>query len=108
MSEVIRKAKANSSGWVKSLGGMLSKFSWQGGYGAFSVHPSQVAQVKSYIRNQDEHHRIRSFQEEYLDFLREYQALRRKIYLELRRGLSASPFQGFVQCRPELRAYALG
>ena len=46
MSEVIRKAKANSSGWAKSLGGMLSKFSWQGGYGAFSVHPSQAAQVK--------------------------------------------------------------
>ena len=73
MSEVIRKAKANSSGWAKSLGGMLSKFSWQSGYGAFSIHPSQVAQIKDYIRNQHEHHRIRSFQEEYLDFLREYQ-----------------------------------
>jgi putative transposase len=73
MSEVIRKAKSNSSGWAKTLGGMLSKFSWQGGYGAFSIHQSQVAQLRSYIQNQHEHHRIRSFQEEYLDFLREYQ-----------------------------------
>src|SRR5438552_11398397 len=87
MSEVIRKAKANSSGWAKSLGGMLSKFSWQSGYGAFSIHPSQVAQIKNYIRNQHEHHRIRSFQEEYLDFLRISGALRREIYLELRQGL---------------------
>jgi hypothetical protein len=73
MSEVIRKAKTNSSSWAKSLGGMLSKFGWQGGYGAFSVHPSQVHQVKTYIRNQQEHHRFRTFQEEYLEFLREYQ-----------------------------------
>jgi REP element-mobilizing transposase RayT len=71
MSEVIRKAKANS--WAKSLGGMLSKFNWQGGYGAFSVHPSQAGQVQNYIRNQQEHHRVRSFQDEYFDFLREYQ-----------------------------------
>jgi hypothetical protein len=73
MSEVIRKAKSNSSSWAKSLGGMLSKFSWQGGYGAFSIHQLQAEQVKNYIRNQHEHHRLRSFQEEYLDFLREYE-----------------------------------
>lgn len=73
MSEVIRKAKTHSSCWAKSLGGMLSKFSWQGGYGAFSVHPSQVVQVKAYIRDQQEHHRLRTFQEEYIEFLREYQ-----------------------------------
>jgi len=73
MSEVIQKAKANSSGWVKTLGGMLAKFEWQGGYGAFSVHPSQLEQVKTYIASQEEHHRVRTFQEEYLNILREYQ-----------------------------------
>ena len=73
ISDVVRKAKANSSGWAKSQGGILSKFSWQGGYGAFSVHPSQSEQVKNYIRNQHDHHRVRSFQEEYLEFLREYE-----------------------------------
>jgi REP element-mobilizing transposase RayT len=73
ISEVMRKAKANSSSWAKSLGGMLSKFSWQGGYGAFSIHFSQLEQVKTYIRNQQEHHRLRTFQEEFLEFLREYE-----------------------------------
>ena len=72
MSEVIREAKANSSGWVKTLGGMLAKFEWQGGYGAFSVHLSQLEQVKTYIASQEEHHRVRTFQEEYLNILREY------------------------------------
>ncbi len=73
MSEIIRKAKANSSGLVKTQGGMLSKFEWQGGYGAFSIHQSQIDQVTNYIKGQVEHHRQRTFQEEYLDFLHEYQ-----------------------------------
>ena len=72
MSEIIRKAKANSSGWVKTERGVLSKFEWQSGYGAFSVHPSQITQLTQYIKGQVEHHRIRTFQEEYLDFLNEY------------------------------------
>jgi putative transposase len=73
MSEIIKQAKANSSGWVKTQGGLLSKFEWQGGYGAFSIHQSQIDQVTKYIKGQVEHHRRRTFQEEYLDFLREYQ-----------------------------------
>ncbi len=72
VAEIIRKAKANSSGWAKSEGGLLSKFEWQGGYGAFSIHGSQVEQVTNYIKVQVEHHRRRTFQEEYLDFLQEY------------------------------------
>jgi putative transposase len=73
MSEIIKKAKANSSGWVKTQRGLLSKFEWQGGCGAFSIHQSQIDQVTKYIKGQVEHHRRRTFQEEYLDFLREYQ-----------------------------------
>jgi len=76
MSELIRAAKVNSSGWAKTLGGLLQKFEWQGGYGAFSVHPSQADLVREYIRNQEDHHRIKTFQEEYLDFLREYRVKR--------------------------------
>jgi len=72
MSELIRKAKVNSSTWIKTFGGMLSKFSWQGGYGAFSINPSQIESTREYIRNQEEHHRVRTFQEEYLEILREY------------------------------------
>ncbi len=65
MSQLIRDAKTNSSGFLKSLGGILSKFSWQGGYGAFSVSLSEVEFVTNYIANQMEHHRVRTFQEEY-------------------------------------------
>jgi REP element-mobilizing transposase RayT len=72
MSELVREAKANSSGWIKRFGGILSKFEWQGGYGVFSVHVSQVEQIRAYIRDQETHHRTRSFHEEYLNILREY------------------------------------
>jgi REP element-mobilizing transposase RayT len=73
MSEIIKKAKANSSGWAKTQGGWLLKFAWQGGYAAFSIHQSQIDQVKNYIQCQPEHHRQRTFREEYLEFLRENQ-----------------------------------
>jgi len=72
MSEIIREAKANSSRWAKTMGGIYLKFGWQGGYGAFSVHPSRIDEMRDYIGGQEEHHRTRSFQEEYLSFLREY------------------------------------
>ncbi len=72
MADLIREVKVNSSAWVKTFGGLLSKFEWQSGYGAFSVNPREVDQVREYIRNQMEHHRMRTFQEEYLEFLREY------------------------------------
>jgi REP element-mobilizing transposase RayT len=70
--DVVREAKANSSGWAKTLGGMCAKFAWQSGYGAFSIHPSQVEPVRRYIKRQEEHHRQRTFKEEYLSILREY------------------------------------
>jgi putative transposase len=64
LAEVIQKLKANSSRWV---GG---EFEWQKGYGAFSVSPSLVPAVQAYIRNQEEHHRERSFEEELVALLR--------------------------------------
>jgi hypothetical protein len=45
-------------------------FYWQNGYGAFSVSPSNVPQVTAYIANQEEHHRTRTFQDEFRDLLR--------------------------------------
>jgi putative transposase len=47
----------------------ISQFYWQRGYGAFSVSPSQLNAVLEYVESQEEHHRTRSFQEEYRDFL---------------------------------------
>lgn len=58
----MQKLKANSSRWLANNGG---EFEWQKGYGAFSVSPSQLPSVQSYIRNQPEHHRRRNFEEEF-------------------------------------------
>jgi putative transposase len=64
----LRDLKADSSEWVhKEIGGKT--FSWQKGYGAFSVSPSNIEGAKKYIFNQAEHHRRKSFQEEYRELL---------------------------------------
>jgi putative transposase len=73
VSEIVKKAKANSSGWVKAQQGRYLKFAWQSGYGAFSIHQSQIDSIREYIKGQEEHHRRRTFQEEYLEILRQYQ-----------------------------------
>ena len=73
VSEVIGKVKRSSSKWVKTKGASLRKFSWQNGYGVFSVSQSQVERVRHYIRKQEEHHRKKSFQDEFREFLKSYQ-----------------------------------
>jgi putative transposase len=72
VADLTRDVRANSTSWIKLQGGSLSKFEWQRGYGAFSVSPGEIKQVREYIRGQMEHHRFRSFQEEFLEFLRIY------------------------------------
>jgi REP-associated tyrosine transposase len=68
IAEVIREIKRGSSNWLKhDLN--ISGFSWQSGYGAFSVSPSALESVTRYIAQQELHHRRRTFQEEYLEFL---------------------------------------
>jgi putative transposase len=62
VAEAVQKLKANSSRWLREQG---VPFQWQDGYGIFSVSPSQTATVQAYIRNQEEHHRKRSFEEEF-------------------------------------------
>ena len=61
--------KSNSSKWVGELG---HKFSWQEGYGAFSVSSSNIDQVKRYIQNQEAHHRKTSFEDEFRALLRKH------------------------------------
>jgi REP element-mobilizing transposase RayT len=70
LAEVMRDIKAISSGWVHSAIG-IRLFQWQDGYGAFTVSNSDVEAMRRYIRGQKEHHRKRTFQEEYLDLLRQ-------------------------------------
>ena len=67
LSATIEKIKKYSSKWIKTLAVSdenLSQFYWQNGYGAFSVSQSSVEKVKSYIANQQAHHRNLSFQDE--------------------------------------------
>ena len=69
LADVVRQIKANSSRWVHEEIALAS-FAWQEGYGAFTVSASQREMVRAYIANQEEHHRTRSFREEYLEFLK--------------------------------------
>ena len=64
LAHAVQKLKGSSSRW------MGSGFAWQEGYGAFSVSPSQVSTVKKYIANQEQHHRKRSFEQEFTALLR--------------------------------------
>jgi putative transposase len=65
IAQLVESVKTSSSARIKEEGPALNNFHWQNGYGAFSASPSNVEQVKEYIANQEEHHRKRSFQEEY-------------------------------------------
>jgi putative transposase len=68
LSDVMRDLKSNSSRWVREEM-KVAHFAWQEGYGAFTVSASQREAVRHYIEGQEEHHRTRTFKEEYLDFL---------------------------------------
>ena len=72
IADIVKTVKLSTSKWLKTKRGMLSKFQWQGGYGAFSVSASQVASVVDYIKNQEEHHRDVSFEDELRRFLTKY------------------------------------
>ncbi len=68
LADVLEDVKGSSSKWVHEEIGS-SKFAWQTGYGGFSVSPSQLETVRKYVREQDTHHRKKTFQEEYVEFL---------------------------------------
>jgi REP element-mobilizing transposase RayT len=73
VSSAVEDVKKASSKWLKTRGTALGGFSWQAGYGAFAVSESNVAAVRDYIANQQEHHRTKTFQEEYRAFLERHQ-----------------------------------
>lgn len=72
LSDFVRKIKSNSSKWIKQLDRHYQVFSWQDGYGAFSVSPSLLDKTVNYINRQNEHHKKMTFQEEYKLFLDNY------------------------------------
>jgi REP element-mobilizing transposase RayT len=73
IQQVAKLFKGSSSHWINKHRLTNLKFSWGRGYGAFSVSASAIEKVKSYIRNQPEHHRKKTFQEELDDFLSVYE-----------------------------------
>jgi REP element-mobilizing transposase RayT len=73
ISKVIGEIKRVSSIWSKTKGGILTKFQWQNGYGAFSIGRSEIEIVRRYIENQEDHHGKKSFQDEFREFLKEFE-----------------------------------
>lgn len=72
LMNLVQKVKAHSSKWMKTKDERLASFFWQGGYGAFSVNPSQIDKVVDYIKNQHEHHRKKGYKQEFRSFLKKY------------------------------------
>jgi REP element-mobilizing transposase RayT len=67
--QIAQFLKGDSSKWIHEEFSALRNFGWQDGYGAFTVSKSNIPAVIQYIQNQREHHRKKTFQEEYLEFL---------------------------------------
>lgn len=69
LSDLMKIVKQESTNWIKEQGFLKTQFSWQEGYGGFSYAKSQIPKVIRYIENQEEHHKKKTFIEEYVEFL---------------------------------------
>ncbi len=72
LSDLVRDIKAGSSKFINDKKWVLGKFNWQEGFGAFSYSYSQLDNVIGYINNQEEHHKKKTFKDEYLEFLEKF------------------------------------
>lgn len=72
MAKLVEEIKKPSSLWMKQQEGGTERFSWQAGYGIFSLGQSQLPALLRYIDNQEEHHRTKSFKDELLELLERY------------------------------------
>jgi putative transposase len=73
LSDLMQDVKGDSSKWINKNHLVNGHFSWQEGYGGFSYCKSHVNQVINYIRNQENHHNVKTFYEEYLDLLKQFE-----------------------------------
>ncbi len=73
ISELVRDIKAGSSKYITENNLVNGKFNWQEGFGAFSYSKSHIDNVVKYILNQEEHHKKKSFKDEYIDFLEKFE-----------------------------------
>ena len=81
ISDLVRDIKANSSRFINQNNWINGKFEWQNGYGAFSYSLSQVDIVCKYINNQIEHHKKKTFKDEYIELLEKFQIKYQNEYL---------------------------
>lgn len=81
ISDLVRDIKNNSSKFINEKRWVTDKFLWQEGYGAFSYAHSQIDNVYQYIFNQEEHHRKKTFKDEYMDFLYKFEIEHDEKYL---------------------------
>lgn len=72
LMKLVEKVKSHSSKWIKTKGNDYKNFYWQDGYGGFSVNPSDVEVVTKYIINQKEHHRKKTYQDEFRAILKKF------------------------------------
>lgn len=75
LAKVVEEVKKQSSKWIKGLDPSLSKFTWQIGYGAFSVSGGMLETVKKYIEKQKEHHAKKTYMEEVEEFIKAYDVI---------------------------------
>ena len=72
IAKAVQLIKGGSSYWIHQTFGELKHFAWQDGYGAFAVSPSLIDKTVEYIQNQKKHHRVKTFEEEYIAFLEKF------------------------------------
>lgn len=70
ISEIVKQIKGSSSHWINQEKIIQTQFAWQTGYGVFSVSESQLGKVYNYIKNQKEHHKKKTFQQEFDEFMK--------------------------------------
>ncbi len=81
LSDLIREIKKSSNDFIKEKKFTSFKFEWQSGYGAFSYSHSNLNNVINYIMNQKEHHKNKTFKEEYIEFLQKFEIEHDEKYL---------------------------
>jgi REP element-mobilizing transposase RayT len=72
LSDLVRDIKCNSSKWINERQYVIGKFQWQQGFGAFSYTHWHLDTIINYINNQEDHHKKKSFKDEYLEFLEQF------------------------------------
>jgi putative transposase len=81
ISKLIEEIKTSTSKWIKNKDPVLTKFAWQNGYGIFSISATHLSMLKAYVTNQETHHKVFTFQNEFMQLLKKNNVTYNKQYL---------------------------